>query len=112
MVTIYNFFHVQRRQLKYEFYLPTVKQVFYWTLNIVSQSIGRRVGSLDDIMKLSREELYAIIRKVGVFGRSLSYIFEGYYLSAMAVRNLAEESSEGFKHELFRKKVRECIGRR
>ena len=102
-----NFFLSQRRQLKYEFYLPTVKQVFYWTLNIVSDSIGRRVGNLDDIMELSRAELYAIICKVGVFGRSFSYIFEGYYLASLAVRDLSKESPEGFNRELYRKKIGE-----
>ena len=102
-----NFFLSQRRQLKYEFYLPTVKQVFYWTLNIVSDSIGRRVGSLDEIMKLSRAELYAIIRKVGVFGRSLSYLYEGYYLAALTVRDLAAGSPEGFKRDQYMKKARE-----
>ena len=102
-----NFFLSQRRQLKHEFYLPTVKQVFYWTLNIVSDSVGRRVGSLDEIMELSRAELYAIIRKVGVFGRSLSYILEGYYLAALALRDLSGESSGGFKRESYIKKARE-----
>ena len=102
-----TFFLSQRGQLKYEFYLPTIRQVFYWTLNIVNVSVGRRVGSLDEIMKLSQAELYSIIRKVGVFGRSLSYIFEGYYLSALAVRDLTEDFPEGFKREFYVKKVRE-----
>ena len=102
-----NFFLAQRRQLKYEFYLPTVKQVFYWTLNIVSESIGRRVGSLDEIMELSRAELYSIIQKVGVFGRSLSYIFEGYYLAALAVKDLSGESRQQFKRDFYMKKARE-----
>ena len=105
------FFLSQRRQLKYEFYLPTVKQVFYWTLNIVSQSVGRRVGSLDEIMKLPQRELYSIIQKVGVFGRSLSYIFEGYYLSGLALRELSEEHPQGFNRELYVKKVGEVYQR-
>ena len=100
-----NFFLYHRRQLKYEFYLPTVKQVFYWTLNTVSESIGRRIGSLDDIMELSQAELYAIIRKVGVFGRSLSYIFEGYYLSALAVKSLSQKHPKGFSRDIYMKKA-------
>ena len=102
-----HFFLEQRRQLKYEFYLPTVKQVFYKTLSIVSKAVGRRVVSLEEIMELSRREIYSVIQKVGVFGRSLSYLLEGYYLSALAVRMVGKEFPEGVKQDVHLRKVKD-----
>lgn len=100
------FFLEQRNQLKHEFYLPTVKQFFFSTLSIISDAIGRKVGSLEDLMNLSHKELYAIASKIGMFNRALSYINEGYYASALTVRSLTKEFPEGFKMEAFNKKVK------
>ncbi|MDC1175134.1 1-acyl-sn-glycerol-3-phosphate acyltransferase [Bacteriovoracaceae bacterium] len=101
-----DFFLEQRNQLKHEFYLPTVKQFFLTTLKVISDAIGRKVESLEDMMELSHKELYAIASKVGIFTRALSYINEGYYASALTVRSLMKEYPEGFKMDSFNKKVK------
>ena len=102
-----QFFLYQRRLFKHEFYLPTVRQFFHLTLNIISDAVGRRVGSLQGMAELSHEDIYALIGKVGVFGRSLSYVIEAYYLAALTLRSLREESAEdGITMETYRKKLR------
>ena len=99
-----EFFLYQRRQLKHEFYLPTVKEFFYSTLTVVSESIGRRVGSLEELMDLNKQELYLIASKIGIFSRALSFIGETHYVAGLA---LSELPQEGFKIEQFNKKFSE-----
>jgi glycerol-3-phosphate O-acyltransferase len=106
-----KFFLYQRKQLKHEFYLPTVKQFFHRALNVVTDAIGRRVSSLNDLTTLSQKELYAIVAKVGVFGRTLSYINEAYYASALATLEMSRESDQGFKMETYQKRVADVFER-
>ena len=102
-----DFFLYQRRQLKHEFYLPTVKEFFYSTLSVVSESIGRRVGSLEELMDLNKQELYLIASKIGIFTRALSFIGETYYVAGLALTELGSLHSDGFKTEHFNKKFNE-----
>lgn len=102
-----EFFLFQRRSLKHEFYLPTVKEFFFGTLSVVSDATGRRVGTLEELMSLERQELYAIASKVGIFNRALTYIMEAYYVAALALEKLAHDYPEGFKMDAYNKKVKE-----
>lgn len=102
-----EFFLFQRRSLKHEFYLPTVKQFFYRTLSVVSDAIGRRVGSLEELMSLEGQDLYAIASKVGIFNRALTYILEAYYVAGKALEKLSRDYPEGFKIDAYNKKVKE-----
>lgn len=102
-----EFFLYQRKQLKHEFYLPTVKQFFFKTLSVVSDAIGRRVGTLEELMSLSNQELYKITSKVGIFSRALSYITEAYYVAGLALESLAKDYPEGFKIDAYNKKMQE-----
>lgn len=102
-----EFFLFQRRSLKHEFYLPTVKQFFYGTLSVVSDAIGRRVVSLDELMSLEGQDLYKIVSKVGIFNRALTYIMESYYTAGLALRKLAKNHPDGFKIDAFNKMVRD-----
>lgn len=96
-----KFFLELRNQMKHEFYLPTIKEFFVQTLTIVSKSIGREVSTLDDLMNLSHKELYAIASSLSVFSRSLSYINEAYYISALTAKELGEKKPSGFKWDEF-----------
>lgn len=98
-----EFFLYQRKQLKHEFYLPTVKQFFFRTLSVVSEACGRRVGNLDDLMNLNNQELYAIASKVGIFTRALSYINEAYYVAGLTLRALNKDYPDGFKIDAYNK---------
>lgn len=102
-----EFFLFQRRSLKYEFYLPTVKEFFFGTLTVVSDCIGRRVGSLEDLMELNHKELYSIASTVGLFNRALTYIMEAYYVAGLTLKELHTKNSEGFKIDAFNKRVKE-----
>lgn len=88
----------KRKELKYEFYLPTIKEMIQEALNIVSFALGRRVESLEECMKLSSQDLYLIATKVRRYSTALSYLYEAYYLSALAIKYLAQEN---FTQERF-----------
>lgn len=99
----------EREKLKHEFYLPTVRELFEKGVEIISDSIGRNVKSMDEFMHLSHQELYAIAKRVGVFSRICNSIFEGYYASAVALRILAGEHVQGFKFDQYIKKFKEVF---
>jgi len=106
-----RFFLEQRALLKYEFYLPTVKQFFYRCLTTISDCIGRKVTSLEDLMNLSNKELYSIVAKIGVFARVLNYLNECYYICALTWKELSREYSTGVKTDVYTKKTREIFDR-
>lgn len=106
-----RFFLEQRAQLKYEFYLPTVKQFFYRCLTTISDCIGRKVTSLEELMNLSNKELYSIVAKLGVFSRVLNYLNECYYICALTWKELSGEYSTGVKTEVYTKRTREIFER-
>ena len=81
-----RFLQTKRKELKYEFYLPTVKEMIHEALNIVSFALGRKVLSIEECMKLSSQDLYLIATKVRRFSTALSYVYEAYYISSLAVK--------------------------
>lgn len=99
----------KRDQLKYEFYLPTVKEFFKRTYEILSYCVGRELKSMDECLELSHHELYAILSKIGLFARSCSYLYEGYYVTALSIKVLGEERPEGFKPEELFKRMKEVF---
>ena len=101
-----QFFLQQRNQLKHEFYLPTVKQFFYGTLNAVGDAVGRKIYKLEELMSFSHRELYMIASSLGIFNRTLSYIAEAYYISALTLALLQRENLQGFKVEAYNKKFK------
>jgi glycerol-3-phosphate O-acyltransferase len=101
-----SFLLQQRKQLKYEFYLPTVKELMTLGLQIVSHYIGRDIKSLEDAMDLSAHELYKIIDSIGVFSRGFNYLFEAYYISAATLKHLGKEP---FTRDVFLKDSKEIF---
>jgi len=97
----------QRRQLKHEFYLPTVKEFFKKSLNMISDAIGRELTSIGECMELSHQELYKIASYLGLFSRSMSYIYEAYFVCALSLKSLSEEKADGFKMDDYTKTFRE-----
>ena len=88
----------KRKELKYEFYLPTHKEMIKEAMNIISYALGRRVESLEECMKLGTQDLYLIATKVRRFSTALSYLYEAYYISSLAVKYL---QNENFTQERF-----------
>ena len=72
----------------------------------MSEIIGRKIRSLEECLKLEYKELYLVASSTGIFARSGSYLFEGYYLAGLAIKELGyKASSDGFKFDLFKKTV-------
>lgn len=93
-----RFLQNKRKELKYEFYLPTVKEMIREALNIISYALGRRVESIEECLKLSSQDLYLLATKVRRFSTALSYLYEAYYISSVTIKYLASES---FTQERF-----------
>ncbi len=91
----------QKNQLKYEFYLPTTKELFTMALALISDAVGRKIDTLEDALNVSHEDLYNIGRKVGPFARSLSYIFEGHYIALNAIAHLSEQREEFSYNDIY-----------
>lgn len=104
-----EYFINSRNQLKYEFYLPKVMQFFHQAFKIVSHCIGKPITSFEQLLELNRKEFYNIFSKVGVFSKAGSYIYEGYYLSALGIKSLTVNGS--FTYEEFFKEVRRIFER-
>jgi len=85
-----KFFLAQRKQVKYEFYLPTVKELYQLSLKILSDCLGRKIQGLQEVFNFSNQEAYQIAKKVGGFSRSYSYLHEGYYVGALALIHLKD----------------------
>lgn len=93
-----RFLQSKRKELKYEFYLPSVKEMIREALNIISFSLGRKVESIEECMKLSSQELYQLATKVRRYSTAFSYLYEAYYISSITVKYLA---TENFTQERF-----------
>lgn len=93
-----RFLMTKRKELKYEFYLPTTKEMIREALNVMSYALGRRIESLEECMKLSSQDLYLLATKVRRFSTALSYLYEAYYISSLAVKYL---SNENFTQDRF-----------
>lgn len=87
-----RFLMMKRKELKYEFYLPTIKEMIQEALEIISYALGRKVDSLEECMRLSSQDLYLLATKVRRFSTALSYLYEAYYISALSVKYLSQEN--------------------
>lgn len=82
----------KRKELKYEFYLPSVKEMITDALKVISFCLGRKMESLEECMKLEPQELFQIATKVKSFSTALSYLYESYYISCVTIKYLANEN--------------------
>lgn len=89
---LYQFILEKRKELRFEFYLPSPKNMLREALEIVTFALGRKVESLDESFKLSTQELYLIASKVKIFSTALSYLYESYFLSASALKFFKKSS--------------------
>ena len=96
----------KRRELKHEFYLPTVKSMIAETLKVVEYGSGVKCDSLAEALALDANLLYKLAQKVSPFATALNYIYEGYYVSALTLkyfegRSFNEEEFLTISKELF-----------
>ncbi len=86
-----RFLQSQRKELKYEFYLPTVKEMVIHARAVVSYALGRPVEQLEEALKFDPSELFSLASKVRHFSTAFSYLYETYYLSAISAKYLGNE---------------------
>jgi glycerol-3-phosphate O-acyltransferase len=101
-----KFLIVKRKELKYEFYLPRTTEMIAEGIRIIEYGIGRRIEGLDEVIELSRDELYKVAALVKPFSSALSYIYEAYYVSAITVKYLSEKP---FTEEKFLQVAKELF---
>ncbi|AYF44734.1 MULTISPECIES: 1-acyl-sn-glycerol-3-phosphate acyltransferase [Halobacteriovorax] len=91
-----QFFIKQRSLLKMEFYLPTVKQYYSKTLKILSNVVGRDIANLNEAIEFTNKDLYEVASKLSIFARSLTYINEAYFVSALTLESF-QKNNVSFK---------------
>lgn len=105
-----RFLLIKRKELKYEFYLPSVKEMISDALEICELSLGKKLDSLADTLELNSNDLYKIAAKVKHFSTAFAHIYEAYYIAATSVKYIGQEqfSSEKFSQiakELFEMEI-------
>jgi glycerol-3-phosphate O-acyltransferase len=93
-----KFLLVKRKELKYEFYLPTVKEMITEAIKVVEYSVGSKIDRLDEALEFPPEKLYKVASSVRRFSSAFSYIYEAYYVSVISVKYIG---SEPFNEERF-----------
>lgn len=93
-----KFLLIKRKELKFEFYLPKNEQMLAEGLKIFSYALKKEVQDLEELLKLTPEELYRVASHVKPFSTALSYIYEAYYICAISVKYLSESK---FTQEKF-----------
>lgn len=88
----------KRKDLRFEFYLPSVQETLDEAMKIVSFSVGEKIHSLEDAFTLSQNDLYKIATSVRAFSTGFSYIFEAYFLTASSLKYLTKSS---FSYDKF-----------
>lgn len=99
-----KFLLMKRKELKYEFYLPSVRDMIDEALRIIQYATGKEVQSLKEAMELSSREMYDVAFKVRRFSTAFSYIYEAYFISVTTVKYLEKEN---FDQEKFLQIARE-----
>ena len=99
-----NLLKTQRDLFKYEFYLPDMGEAVRKSLDILHQTIGRKVDNLEAVMELNTQEFFKVAKEIAPFSRAMSYIYEGYYVGALALKHF---QNDHFNIEKFLKVAKE-----
>lgn len=101
-----KFLQRQRNELKYDFYLPSIKEMVLHAREVVEYAVGRPLHALDEALEFNPTDLYQLASKVRHFSTAFSYLYEAYYLAAISLKYLSNDlfGSERFlqvAQELF-----------
>lgn len=101
-----KFLQRQRTELKYDFYLPSIKEMILHAREVVEYAVGRPLHALDEALEFNPSDLYQLASKVRHFSTAFSYLYEAYYLAAISLKYLGNDlfGSERFlqvAQELF-----------
>ena len=81
----------KRKELKYEFYLPGVREMIGETIRVVEYALGSKIERLDEALAFPPEKLYKVASSVRRFSTAFSYIYEAYYTSAITAKYLGTD---------------------
>ncbi len=85
----------KRNELKYEFYLPSAKEVLGQSLKVLSYYLGKDVQFLKESLELTSDELLTVALRLRSFASALVHIYEGYFIAGKALFHLvAQEFTE------------------
>lgn len=77
-----------RSQLKFEFYLPTIKELLTEGMKIISTAINREVKDLEQCFSISPQEYNLLSHRIGHIMGSFRFIYEAQYLCATTLKSL------------------------
>jgi glycerol-3-phosphate O-acyltransferase len=101
-----QFLLMKRRELKYEFYLPTVKDMYAQAIEVANHALGRTITDLQDCFSMTVEEQQNMLSCVGTLACSFRYIYEAYYVVSLTLKNMGERP---FTREEFIKMAKEIF---
>lgn len=82
----------KRKELKYEFYLPSVREMIAETIRVVEYAVGSKIERLDEALAFPPEKLYKVASSVRRFSTAFSYIYEAYYTSTITLKYLGHDA--------------------
>lgn len=88
-----RFLITKRKELKHEFYLPKVREMINEALRVIEYALGEKIDNLADALEFKNEQLYTIASKISKFSTGFNYLYEAYYVSAVALKYLSDEES-------------------
>lgn len=83
---------LQRKEFKYEFYLPPVLEMVELGFKIISKITNKDINNFEQCLNLSSRDLDLIGKDLNVFSMAFVYIYEAYYVTLMALKHLSDES--------------------
>lgn len=81
----------QRKELKYEFYLPHTREMIGQALDIISFAVGRKIENLAECFQLTPNELFRIAATVRRFSTAFCHIYETYFIACSTLKYLSNE---------------------
>jgi glycerol-3-phosphate O-acyltransferase len=97
-IQLTKFLQRQRNELKYDFYLPSIKEMILHAREVVEYAVGRPLHGLDEALSFSPNDLYLLASRVRHFSTAFSYLYEAYYLSGISLQYLVQDD---FSKERF-----------
>ncbi len=88
---IVHFFLERRKELKYEFYLPTISKMWQQAFVLLSDIVHKPIKHISDWLALSLEEKETIGRSLSYAGYFFRYKYEAYGLAMLTLLRLASK---------------------
>ncbi len=96
----------KRIELKYEFYLPSVRELLIESRKIIEYATDKKIENLDEVLSFDVSSMYKLAKVVSPFSTSLNYIYEGYYLGTITLIFLEKKE---FDYEEYLKVAQELF---